>query len=187
MERVVYIDECGFNVNIHRKYGRSLRGRRCFIETAGNRGGNLSILGFLSPVHGFYSRHHLGAYNRNSLCEDLRHFFEYPARNKRNLLIIMDNAPIHRSLIVRNLIVEYGHSLLFLPPYSPMLNPIEECFSQLKNGVRSKLCTYNRNRNSLIGAIRMSVGDITINNCNAYYQHMLQYLVPSLNKHNIYV
>ncbi len=47
-------------------------------------------------------------------------------------VLIMDNAPIHRQSIIRQLVEEAGHQVIFLPKYSPDLNDIEHDFSALK-------------------------------------------------------
>jgi len=48
----------------------------------------------------------------------------------------MDNASIHKSARLRQLIEEAGRKLVFLPPYSPQLNPIESAFSKMKARMR---------------------------------------------------
>ena len=52
-------------------------------------------------------------------------------------IIVMDNASIHHVYPVIEALEEAGCLLLFLPPYSPDLNPIEECFSKVKSQLRS--------------------------------------------------
>ena len=47
-------------------------------------------------------------------------------------VLIMDNSPIHRKNVIRELVEAGGHQLLFLPKYSPDLNDIEHDFSALK-------------------------------------------------------
>lgn len=47
-------------------------------------------------------------------------------------LIIMDNAPFHRKKNLHEIAAKYGHKILFLPPYSPDFNPIEQTFAILK-------------------------------------------------------
>ena len=44
----------------------------------------------------------------------------------------MDNAPIHRKNVIREMVEEAGHKVIFLPKYSPDLNDIEHDFSALK-------------------------------------------------------
>lgn len=50
----------------------------------------------------------------------------------RSSVIILDNAPIHRKNMIRELVNEAGHKVVFLPKYSPDLNDIEHDFSALK-------------------------------------------------------
>jgi transposase len=47
-------------------------------------------------------------------------------------LIILDNAPFHRKNILHKIAHKHGHEILFLPPYSPDFNPIEQSFGLLK-------------------------------------------------------
>ena len=48
----------------------------------------------------------------------------------------MDNLSAHKTEKVRELVEEAGYELLYLPPYSPDLNPIEEAFSKIKGILR---------------------------------------------------
>lgn len=54
-------------------------------------------------------------------------------------VVIMDNAQIHKNPRVRELIEEAGFVLMFQPPYSPDLNPIEHLWSPLKEAIRRKI------------------------------------------------
>ena len=49
-----------------------------------------------------------------------------------NMVVIMDNASFHKSVKIRDLIESAGVELLYLPKYSPDLNPIEKCWRPLK-------------------------------------------------------
>ncbi len=60
-------------------------------------------------------------------------------------VIIMDNAPFHNSLKIRQLIEQAGCELLFLPPYSPDLNPIEHWWQKVKTAIRKELPKYEFN------------------------------------------
>jgi transposase len=55
---------------------------------------------------------------------------------RRGDTVIMDNVSVHKVAGVREGIEARGAALLYLPPYSPDLNPIEKCFSKLKAGLR---------------------------------------------------
>ena len=52
-------------------------------------------------------------------------------------IIVMDNLPVHHALVVREALVAVGAKVVFLPPYSPDLSPIELCWSKLKQLLRS--------------------------------------------------
>jgi len=57
-------------------------------------------------------------------------------------VIIMDNAPFHRSTRIRELIEKAGCDLLFLPSYSPDFNPIEHWWHKVKTAIRKELPLY---------------------------------------------
>jgi DDE superfamily endonuclease len=56
--------------------------------------------------------------------------------NMKRHYLVMDNAPIHTPIKVRELVESAGYKCLYLPPYSPFLNPIEEFWSKVMAGVR---------------------------------------------------
>ncbi|GET37323.1 hypothetical protein MiSe_20760 [Microseira wollei NIES-4236] len=60
-------------------------------------------------------------------------------------IIIMDNAPFHNSRKIRELIEKAGCELLFLPSYSPDLNPIEHWWYKVKTAIRKELPKYDFN------------------------------------------
>lgn len=72
-------------------------------------------------------------------------FFEYWFSNQllpelpENSVIIMDNARFHRKSQLKVILSGTGHRLLFLPPYSPDLNPIEKYWAMLKRKMRKIL------------------------------------------------
>lgn len=61
---------------------------------------------------------------------------------KKGQIVIMDNATFHKSERTKNLIEEAGCQLLFLPPYSPDLNPIEQFWSWFKGQIRETIGTF---------------------------------------------
>jgi transposase len=60
-----------------------------------------------------------------------------------NSVIVMDNASFHKRLDIQNAIRHAGHVLLFLPPYSPQLNPIEHKWAQAKAIRKQKHCSIS--------------------------------------------
>ena len=55
----------------------------------------------------------------------------------RNSIVVMDNCSAHHVSGIKNLINQTGALLHFLPPYSPDLNPIEECFAKVKMCIKN--------------------------------------------------
>ena len=83
-------------------------------------------------------------------------------------VVIMDNLGAHRPRRVRELIEERGCELLYLPSYSPDLNPIEEAFSKIKRVVRK---AQARTREALIEAIGSALSAVTPGDARAFFEH----------------
>ena len=89
----------------------------------------------------------------------------------------MDNAPIHKAGVVKELFTNSVHQLLYLPGYSPFLNPVEECFSKLKTLVKRK---PGITQNELLDHIRDAANRITVENCRAWVEHSYSYFEDCL-------
>ncbi len=87
---------------------------------------------------------------------------------KEGQVVVLDNLGAHRARRVRELIEQRGAELVFLPSYSPDLNPIEEAFSKVKNILR-KLGA--RNRQALIEAISGALSAITPRDAAGWFTH----------------
>ena len=85
----------------------------------------------------------------------------------------MDNVRFHRSESIINLINQNNYGILYLAPYSPFLNPIENMFSKWKNIVKR---SNPLNENSLMNAIYNGANIITSEDCNNYFRHMASYI-----------
>lgn len=126
----MYIDESGFESESFRTHGWQKRGKKLHGEKQGCRGVRTSLIAgrcgkrLLAPV--------LFEGNTNALWfnEWLAHHLlkEIPV----NSTIIMDNAAFHKSPETRKILEEADHTLLYLPPYSPDFNPIENDFAIIK-------------------------------------------------------
>jgi transposase len=131
----VFIDETGITTKMARLRGRSSRGERCVAAVphghwmtttfiAGLRRGRLSAPMLLDgPMDG----EHFLAYIEQILVPELT-----PGD-----IVIMDNLPAHKVTGVRTAIEGCAAYLLYLPPYSPDLNPIEMAFSKFKALIRA--------------------------------------------------
>ena len=113
-----------------RRYGRAPRGQRLRVGVPYGHWktttfiGALTLRGFIAPfvIDGAIDRLAFETYVEKVLVPELR----------QGDVVIMDNLPSHKGPNVRQLIEAAGASLLYLPPYSPDFNPIENAFAKLK-------------------------------------------------------
>jgi transposase len=133
-ERLVFIDETWAKTNMTRSHGRAPRGQRLRAKVPHGRWRTLTFLAALrhdridAPcvVDGPINGRIFLAYVEQFLVPTL----------KPGDIVIMDNLGSHKGLAVRRAIRAAGAKLLFLPPYSPDLNPIEQVFAKLKTLLR---------------------------------------------------
>ena len=81
-------------------------------------------------------------------------------------IVVMDNLSIHKGARVEQLIEKVGAKLLFLPPYSPDLNPIEKLWSKVKAYLRS---AEARTWDSLVAAIGHALDTVTLSECINFF------------------
>lgn len=89
-------------------------------------------------------------------------------RLKAGDVVVMDNLNVHKMNRVRELIEGAGARLLYLPPYSPDLNPIEKAWSKFKQFLRSAKA---RTRDALDQAVTEALKTITAENASAWFKH----------------
>ena len=87
---------------------------------------------------------------------------------KKGDIVVMDNLPVHKVAGVREAIENAGAKLLYLPPYSPDLNPIEQAFSKLKNILRTAAARTPR---ALRRAIKKALSAFSPPECAAYFRN----------------
>jgi len=87
---------------------------------------------------------------------------------KPGQIVIMDNLGSHRGKAVRQAIRQAGAKLLFLPKYSPDLNPIEQVFSKLKHLLRK---AQTRSYDAILAAIAEILGAFTPQECRNYLKN----------------
>ena len=130
LEKLVFIDETWTSTSMTRRYGRAPRGQRCIASAPHGHWKTTTFVAALrhqqltapmvadGPIDGEIFL----AYVRQFLCPTLR-----PGD-----VVILDNLSTHKVAGVKDAIARAGASLLYLPPYSPDLNPIEKLFAKLK-------------------------------------------------------
>lgn len=159
----VYIDESGFHLHIRSSKGRALAGEKAILKTV-PKGPRISLIAALSDEG--YSHYQLfnsaGDKKRGVNATDFRLFLlDLAPKVPKNSVIILDNCRIHHAEILnetwRTLKEMYGIDHLFLPPYSPFLNPIEYSFNALKSKLKIQ-DLYNRN--DLLSAIERLIPQV---------------------------
>jgi transposase len=109
-------------------------------------------------VEGSTTRDAFEAYVERALCPSLR-----PGQ-----VAVMDNHSSHKGSRVRELIEEKGGELLYLPPYSPDLNPIEEAFAKLKALLRR---AGARTREALVEAMGRALEAVKVSDARGFFEH----------------
>jgi transposase len=166
LRRVKFIDESGINLAMTRLYGRAPRGERALGSAPQNYGQNVTILGALSctgleavmTIEGATDADVFRAYVREVLCPTLR----------EGDLVIADNLSAHKAAGVQEAIAASGARLLYLPPYSPDLNPIERCWAKIKTFLRAAKA---RTREALDAAVMHALATVTESDARAWFAH----------------
>lgn len=184
--KILFIDEVGFNITMRSRKGRSKKNTRAIQIVKNIRSRNISVCCCLSIngiVH-YKTQDH--AFNEVAFYDYIKELLEILQSNNPNskYVLIMDNVPFHKNAAIKDLIIESGHNLKLLPPYSLFLNPIENMFSKSKNFVKQSRVN---NEEELIIAIRNSFQNdyITSEDCEAYYRHMFGFIAPCIDKQPI--
>ena len=165
-KRLVFVDEMGTNTSLSVLRAWSRRGQRAYCSVPRNRGPNTTLLSSMTTegmgpslaVEGTTTGAVFEAYVERVLCPVLR-----PGQ-----IVVMDNLSAHKGERVRELIEGRGCEVLYLPPYSPDLNPIEEAFAKIKGILRK---AEARNREVLIEAIGRAISAVTAQDVRGFFEH----------------
>jgi transposase len=165
-EKFVFVEECSTNISLSPIYARAPRGERARGKAPRNWGKNVSLVcaidsGGVKPsmsVEGAVDGRAFETYVERFLAPEL----------ERGQIVVMDNLSVHKSKRVRRLIEQAGAALLFLPPYSPGLNPIEEAFSKLKASLRK---AGARTIEALVEATGRALDTITPEDIRGFFSH----------------
>jgi transposase len=165
-KKLVFLDETGAKTNMTRLYGRAPIGQRLVDRTPhGHYVNNTYICGLrhdrIVAPHVF-----VGAMNSARFVEYIETIL-LPTLHKGDI-VVMDNLSAHLDGRVKVLIESKGASVLYLPAYSPDLNPIELSFSKLKSALRREKI---REVPALQKFLLESGSLFTKKECQAYFKH----------------
>jgi transposase len=165
-ECLVFVDEMGTHTSLAPLYAYAPVGERASFEIPRNRGTNTTLLTSLDArgmgpsmaVEGATTSRVFETYLARLLAPALR-----PGQ-----VVVMDNLGAHRSKKVRKLIEERGCELVYLPVYSPDLNPIEEALSKIKHILRK---IRARTKDALIEAMGRALGAVSAKDAGGFFAH----------------
>ncbi|CDH60001.1 hypothetical protein RO3G_03680 [Lichtheimia corymbifera JMRC:FSU:9682] len=201
--KCVFIDESGFVKNMVRPVAWSKKGTPATVTVPTIRGTNLSIIGCISfyglialsqqvPGTTGSKKRKLVDGKESGLPHGTKssHFLLFVEQvayvlNKHglhNMYIVMDNASIHKTKQVLDAIRKHNHVPLFLPPYSPFLNPIEECWAKIKKQVRKTPLSSN---DSLATRIQVAAKTVNAKDCRGWIRHSEKYFNSCLDMKHI--
>jgi transposase len=134
VDKLVYVDESGIDTFLHRTHGWGLRGEKVMGEVSGKRFARESFVAGLCGQKVLAPLCYQGTCNSELFNLWVADFLV--PELKPGQVVILDNATFHKSDKTRHLIEKAGCRIIFLPPYSPDLNPIETFWANLKAKIK---------------------------------------------------
>ena len=165
-ERFVFVDECSTNTSLSPLYGWSKVGERLHAKVPRNWGENVTLISSMSlagmgpsvAVEGATTGALFEAYVAQALGPSLS-----PGQ-----VVVMDNLSAHKGERIRQFVEGRGCELIYLPPYSPDMNPIEEAFSKVKGILRK---AGARTREALIDAMGRALDTVSASDARGFFEH----------------
>ena len=155
---LVFLDESGVNLNMTRRYGRAIGKARVYDYVPLNIPKNTTLLSSIRLEGGVMIHKEIsGALNGTIFLEYIRN--DLAPTLKQGDIVIMDNLRVHKVAGVRQAIEEKGAAVLYLPPYSPDMNPIEMLWSKIKAFLRKQKA---RDAALLLDAIQDAYSTVSI-------------------------
>jgi transposase len=163
----VFVDESGFHTSMTRLYARAPKGKRAYGKVPRNRGKNTTLIAAITLEGAMGESMTLeGATDAEAFEAYVEHFLA-PSLSEGQV-VVLDGLGAHRTQKVRELVQARGADLVFLPSYSPDLNPIEEAFSKIKALVRK---AGARVRDALVEAIGRALAAVTPEDAASWFAH----------------
>ena len=164
--RLIFVDECATKTNMTRARGRARRGVRVRDHAPHRHAGTQTFIAGLrhdrlvAPwlLEGAMDRLAFETWVETQLAPGLC----------KGDVVILDNLAVHKSPKVAELLRARGAWALFLPKYSPDLNPIEQLFSKLKHWLRK---AAKRSKDAVCNAIGHILDNVTQAECSNYFKN----------------
>jgi transposase len=166
LKDLVFVDESGVRTNLTRLYGRAPKGERVSEAVPHGHWQVLTILGALTTKGVQASMTIEAATDTSIFLAFIKQILAPTLRPGQ--VVFMDNLPAHKHPQVRSLLRARNCRLVYLPPYSPDLNPIEPAWSKLKAFLRA---VRARLQPALERAVASGLRTITAQNAKGWFRH----------------
>jgi transposase len=166
-ERFVFVDECSSKTSLAPLYGWAPNGERAHQKAPRNWGKNITLLSSISKEGGMGASLVVEGSTNGTVFETYLEDVLLPTL-KRGQVVVMDNLSAHKGERVRELIEAKGCELVYLPPYSPDFNPIEQAFSKLKSYLRDACA---RSQQALMEVIGEALSTISTTDALGFFEH----------------
>ena len=166
LDKLVFFDEIGVNTKMVRLHGRCPQNQRLVDFAPAGHYSNSTLMagmrldGVVAPmlIDGPVNSETFAGYVEECLV---------PALEPGEILII-DNLPAHKSARVTAAVEGAGCMLVYLPSYSPDLNPIENMWSKVKAIIRAAAA---RTLDGVVSAVAVALNSVTLSDCEGYFSH----------------
>jgi transposase len=138
-----YADESGFDEYYSREHGYALRGEKVIGKVSGRHFARTSIVAAKIGNEIVAPFAFSGSMNGDLFEGWLEQVFVPALKNPVKSVLLIDNASHHRKDAIFDIAEEYGFKVIFLPPYSPDLNPIEKFWANVKRRLRLHMHSFN--------------------------------------------
>lgn len=162
----VFVDEMGSHLAMTRLYARAAPGERVVEEIPGDHKGNLSTIGAVGLTGMRTALSVPGAIDSETMIFFVEEMLAPTL--KRDEIVFFDNCQIHKADEIEEAIEARGAWAVFLPPYSPDFNPIENCWSKVKSILRS---LKPRTLEELLDALEEAFSSITRQDILGWFSH----------------
>jgi transposase len=161
-----FVDESGINLAMTRLYGRAPQGERVVGPVPQNYGQNVTVLAALGE-HGLHAVMTVdGATDAEVFRAYVKHVLG-PTLSPGDI-VVLDNLGAHKTVGIQQMLARRRACLLYLPPYSPDLAPIEPCWSKVKTHLRKAKA---RTRQALDSAITDALATVTDADARGWFRH----------------
>ena len=166
LENLIFIDEAGVNIAMTRRHARSEKGKRAYGKAPTHKGKNVTMVGGIVYDWLYSAMTWPGGTDKITFLTYVEHALAPTLWE--GACVVMDNFTSHKVEGVREAIEAAGAKLVYLSPYSPDFSPIENCWSKVKEFLRTQA---TRTYETLNQAISSAIDEINEKDIIGWFTH----------------